>query len=217
MNFEKVRNMSPVALLLLAVGITFIVFVVTVLIIFFIWRAGNGSDPLVWDLWGMLEGISSALSFAVVVGGGAVILFQLVEAVDNRHLDVYDKVFTRWMSNEQIEARRYIYQELPVDPGAGIGSLTKEGQDNVKLILNSLDYLGFLIDQQWVNNEGIIEWVSPIVVKIWARLKPYVDYEIARRGEADYYQGAASLAARCAEYRKARYPDEEIVWLSDAL
>lgn len=210
-RMERIRNMSPAELLRLAIVITVIVAVNTIVAITIVWWIGNGNAPLDWDLWGMLEGFSSALAFAVVVGGGVVILFQLVEAIDNRHIDVFNRVFEKWMDEEHIEARRFIYQDLPNDPETGLNTMDDEGRAKVKRILNSVDYLGFLIDQGWVDDEGIIEWVSPIVVKVWAKLGPYIDYEINERGkESDYYASVRSLAQRCAEWRAINKPQDDV-------
>lgn len=210
-RMERIRNMSPGELIRLAAVITLIIAVNTIAAIAILWRIGNGTEPIVWDLWSMLEGISSALAFSVVAGGGVVILFQLVEAIDNRHIDVFNRVFEKWMDDEHIEARRFIYQDLPNDPETGLAMLDDEGRGKVKRILNSVDYLGFLIDQGWVDDEGIIEWVSPIVVKVWAKLGPYIDYEINERGkETDYYASVRSLAVRCHEWRAKNKPQDEV-------
>ncbi len=210
-RMERIRNMSPAELIRLAIVITVIVAISTIVIITIIWRIGNGTTLIVWDLWSMLEGISSALAFAAVVGGGVVILFQLVEAIDNRHIDVFNRVFEKWMDDEHIEARRFIYQDLPADPEIGLSTIDAEGRAKVKRILNSIDYLGFLIDQGWVDDEGIIEWVSPIVVKVWVKLGPYIDYEIEERGkESDYYAAVRSLAQRCTEWRAINKPQDEV-------
>lgn len=175
-------------------------------------------------LWSALEGVSSAATLATVIGGGVMALVQLSEAADDRRLalesrnmDVYNNVFERMMSDEEIEARRWIYLNLPDDPAQGLASLDPVGQRHVKRILNSFDHLGFLIQQDWVTDDAVIRWVSPIVVKTWARLGSYVDHQARHRNEPDYYEAARDLAQRCIEWRIQHVPDAEITWVEDAL
>jgi len=211
-----IRRLSAGKALAFAAILTLIVFlgwVGTVTLGWAVLRPGDAG----WDLWGMLEGLSSAAAFATVVGGGVMALIQLVEMIDSRNLSVYDDVFTRMMSDEEIDARRWIYQKLPEDPIEGVKALDEIGQRHIKRILNSLDHLGFLLQQDWVTAEAIIEWVSPMVVKLWVRLGPYVDYESKRRHEPDYYAAARFLAEQCIEWRHKNTPDAEIRWIEDAM
>jgi hypothetical protein len=165
-----------------------------------------------------MEAISTAAAVAQIVGGGLVLLVQMNESVDSRNLSAYNEIFERLMSDRNIAARRWIYINLPPDPQTGIAGLSEEGQEHVKLVLNSLDHLGFLITQDWVTSDAILQWVSPFVVKVWARIGPYVDYEAKRRGEPDYYEAVRALAERCIEWRRENVPGtEDIVWLKDAL
>lgn len=53
-----------------------------------VWRFASPTRTVEWDLWAMLESIALAGTFAAVIGGGIVILAQLVETVDSRHLAV---------------------------------------------------------------------------------------------------------------------------------
>jgi len=99
------------------------------------------------EFWPMLEALSTAGAVAQVFGGGVVALWQLRDSADSRNLGIYNDIFERLMSNENIEARRWIYTNLPEGPRMGIDSLDAEGQRNVKTVLNSLDHLGFLLEQ----------------------------------------------------------------------
>ena len=184
---------------------------------------GPTDDPA--SFWSALEGLSAAATFAIAVGGGVMALVQLSEAVDqrllaveSRNLDVYNQVFERLMSDEHIEARRWIYQHLDPNPDRGLDQLDDAGRRHVKLVLNGFDHLGFLLQQDWVKGSAIIRWVNPIVVKTWAKLGPYVTYEAERRGEPDYYEAARELAERCVAWRLANIEGEIApTWLPDAL
>jgi hypothetical protein len=184
---------------------------------------GPADEPA--SFWSAIEGLSSAATFAIAVGGGVMALVQLSEAVDqrllaieSRNLDVYNQVFERLMSDQHIEARRWIYQHLDPNPAVGLRQLDDAGRRHMKLVLNAFDHLGFLLQQDWVKDDAIIRWVNPMVVKTWAKLGPYVTYEAERRGEPDYYEAARLLAKECVEWRLANIEGEIApTWLSDAL
>jgi hypothetical protein len=203
--------------ILIAFVLAIIVFAVWYTAIRRVWLFGSPQRVVQWDLWSMLEGLSSAAAFAAVVGGGVVALLQLIESVDSRHLGVFNDVFERMMDDAEVAARRWIYLELPDEPEKGIDALTDEGRSHVKRVLNSFDHLGFLLKQDWVTDEGIVEWVSPIVVKTWEKLGPYVAYECERRGESYYYAAAQHLAERCATWWEKHRPSETINWIDNAL
>lgn len=214
---KRLKRMPAGQVLLLSTLVSLIVFALTVVGAYLLWLFGAGEQVREWDLWSLLEGLSSAAAFAVVVGGGFFALLQLVEATERRHMDVYNDVFARLMDDREIAARRWIYQRLPDDPEQGIASLSETGQRHVKLVLNSFDHLGFLLTQDWVTDDGIIGWVSPIVLKTWAKLGPYVAYEAARRGEPYYYAAAVELARRCEAWWQQNRAGQGFVWLEDAL
>jgi hypothetical protein len=176
------------------------------------------------DFWPALESLSTAATLATIIGGGVVALAQLVEANDSRereiaatNLEAYNTIFEQMMSDENIDARRWIYVRLPDDPEQGVDSLSDEGRRSVKLVLNSFDRLGFMLQEDLISSEAIIKWVSPFVVKVWAKVGPYVDYEVQRRKEPDYYEAARFLAERCQAWRTGHVPDAEITWLNNAL
>ena len=95
--------------------------------------------------------------------------------------------------------------------------MTDEGRAAVKQVLNSLDRVAFLTQAGWIPDEMIMPWMNPMVVKAWARLEAYVEYESQRRGEPDYYQHARQVAERCRAWRSKHLPDAEITWIDDAL
>ncbi len=84
-------------------------------------------------------------------------------------------------------------------------------------MLNSLDHIAFLTQTGWIPNEMIMPWINPMVVKAWAKLEPYVEYESRKRGEPDYYQHTRGLAERCREWRQHNLLNTEITWIKDAL
>jgi hypothetical protein len=112
------------------------------------------------DKWAVLEGLSAAAAFAFAVGAGIVLLMELTATVDSRNLDIYRDIYEKLMSAEEIEARKFIYQELPAsdDKRVIIHAVLNDDQARtyVKQVLNLLDYFGFLVEQEWVTADEVI-------------------------------------------------------------
>jgi hypothetical protein len=169
------------------------------------------------DFWATAGALSTILGAATVVSAGLTAIWQLKETSSSRHIAVADRLFDEMTSKENIEARRWVYQDLPDDPTQGIQGLTEEGRDKVKTVLNTLDRVAFLTQQGWIPDEMTMPWLNLMVLKAWQKLGPYVDYESQRRGEKDYYDGVRDLAERCQRWRAKHFPGEEITWIEDAL
>jgi hypothetical protein len=161
--------------------------------------------------------LSSATSTVAFLVGGFMAFRQLAEVANSRHLAVSDKLFEELNSDENIAARRWVFQNLPDDPSQGIKSLTPEGQVAVKRVLNSLDRVAFLTQAGWIPEELIMPWMHPMIAKSWEKLGPYVRYEQARRNEPYYYEKVCYLAERCHQWRIKNLDDVKIHWLEDAL
>ena len=171
-------------------------------------------------IWSMIEALSTALTAAAVLGAAFVASRELTELASSRHLTVADKLFDELNSQENIAARRWVFLSLaedPKDPGAVIGTLTPEGRDAIKRVLNSLDRVAFLTQPNWIPEEIVMAWMNPMVVKAWVKLAPYVAYERQRRNEPDYYQAAQQLAERCLAWRKHNVSGGTLTWIKDAL
>jgi hypothetical protein len=169
------------------------------------------------EFWPMAQTLTSTVTMVSILGGSILAVHQLSEAASNRHLAVADRLFEELNSPENIEARRWIFHNLPADPEEGARTLTPEGRAAMKRVLNSLDHIAFLTQTGWIPAEMIMPWINPMIVKAWAKLEPYVAYESRKRGEPDYYQHTCELAERCREWRKHNVPNTEITWIKDAL
>jgi hypothetical protein len=169
------------------------------------------------DLWALIESVSTAVAAAAVFSAAFVAYRELAESASSRHLEIVDRLLAELNSTENIEARRWIFQNLPPDPQESLAGLVPEGRAAIKRVLNSLDRVAFLTQPGWVDEAMVMPWMNPMVVKAWARLEPYVEYERRRRKEPDYYQAAAQLAQRCRRWRAENLPEAEITWVEDAL
>lgn len=123
---------------------------------------------------------------------------------------------------EEIAARRWILVNIPVrDEGEPLEDWfssvqevvfasekdehgSTEGQRNIKRVLNTYEFLGFVARNYWELDDEVLDWISPMVAKTWVRLADYVAYESQMRNEPDYYEAARELGEACIDYRKAR-------------
>lgn len=169
------------------------------------------------DFWAMTEALATAVAAATVLGGAILAYRELSEVSSSRHLAVADRLFEELNAAENVAARRWVFQNLPDDPATGVPALSAEGRDHVKRVLNSLDRVAFLTQAGWIPDEMIMPWMNPMVVKAWAKLGPYVEYESRRRDEPDYYRQVRALATRCHAWRASHLADQEIKWVEDAL
>ncbi len=203
---------SVVTVIALAV-IGFLLWIGILLALWAVLRAAG----VLTDFWPMAQTLTSTVTMVSILAGSILAVRQLSEAASNRHLAVADRLFEELNSPENIEARRWIFHNLPADPEEGSRTLTPEGRAAIKRVLNSLDHIAFLTQAGWIPDEMIMPWMNPMIVKAWAKLEPYVEYESRKRDEPDYYQYARQLAVRCREWRAHNLPNTEIVWIKDAL
>lgn len=191
---------------------------------FFLWILGI---TLVWgilkllnvtsDLMLMIEALSTALAAAAVFGAGFIAYRELSEVLNNRHLDIADRLFNELNSESNIEARRRIFQNLNKDPEEGLEKMTGEDRDAMKRVLNSLDRVAFLTQSGWIPDDLIMPWMHPMIVKSWEKLEPYVKYERQRRNEPYYYRYAGELAERCLKWRLKNLEEVNVKWVDNAL
>ena len=210
------KPVSDRSVLWIIAGVTAAGFVVWVGGLFVIWLALAALN-VETGFWPMLEALSTAVAAAAVLGGGIVAYRELDELSNARHLDVADRLFQEMNSPENVNARRWVYLNLPDDPEKGLPMLSQNGREAVKRVLNSLDRVAFLTQQRWIPEETILPWMSLMVVKSWVKLGPYVEYERERRGEPDYYQAVGELAQRCRNWRAAHISETEVNWVEHAL
>jgi hypothetical protein len=169
------------------------------------------------DFWAMTEALSTAVTAAAVLGAGFIAFRELNELDINRHIQVADRLFEELNSPENIEARRWVFQNLPADPAEGMRTLAPDGRAAMKRVLDSLDRVAFLTQAGWIPEEMIMPWMNSMIVKAWIKLAPYVDYERDRRDEPDYYEPVGELAQRCIAWREKNLPEAKTKWIKDAL
>jgi hypothetical protein len=202
-----------------------VIFIIVILVALGITTAAIAVAPDLLNLislsntqWSQLVSIITVATFAFALGAGVSILLEISEANDSRNLGIYQDIYEKLMSSAEIEARRYIYEHLPDFQGLGAAQRDAEckkftdtaddlSRRNLKQTLNLFDYFGFLVEQEWVTADAVIGWLSPVVVKVWAKIGPLVEYERRLRPEEpDYYQSAVNLAQKCTGWRNQHYP-----------
>jgi hypothetical protein len=211
-----ITNRPSMKTFLLIVLITASAFILWLSLLLLLWWSLR-SFGFPYDLWAIIESLSTALAAAAVFTAGFIAYRELSEISNSRYMEVVERLLEELNSIENIEARRWIFQHLPADPQEGIDSMPPEGRAAIKRVLNSLDRVAFLTQSGWSDEDLVMPWMNPMIVKSWVKLKPYVEHERKRRHEPDYYQSASRLAERCVAWREKNVPNAEITWVEDAL
>jgi hypothetical protein len=204
------------ATLLMFIALAAVAFVVWVGLLWVFWLILR-SAGISTDYWAMIEALSTAVAAAGLLSAGFVAYKELSEAASQRHIDIASRLFDELNSEQNIEARRWVFQNLKGDPKEGLAELSVEGRAAVKQVLNSLDHVAFLTQAGWIPDDIIMPWMHPMIAKAWARLEPYVLYERRRRSEPYYYQYVSELADRCRLWQAKHVPGWKVVWVEDAL
>ena len=131
--------------------------------------------------------------------------------------DIADRLFEELNSQENIEARRKVFQNLQADPEKGIKEMSAADREAVKMVLNSLDRVAFMTQSRWIPDDVIMPWMHPMIAKSWEKLKPYVEYERKRRNEPYYYRYVGELAERTRKWREKNLAETDINWVDHAL
>jgi hypothetical protein len=189
---------------------------------------GELAQPVDWSL---LEGLTGLATLCLVIGG---LVFAFIEyrrsaIQDSRQsaqssFAIYREMYDRLADPEDAAARRWILQNLPTleemdgDEEAWLAR-TQEllnqrppdwmdprppGKAHLKRILNTFDFIGFVGIHYWTIENELVEWMNPVIAKVWERIYFYVEDEARRRNEPDYYQAARDLGDRCLQWRVAR-------------
>ena len=208
---------SKYSIIIIFIAITITAFLAGLLLIFFLWGFLRGIGVNT-SYWAMVEALATASAASAVLGTVFVAYKELSEIYSSRYIDVANKLFDELNSSENIEARRWVFQNLPDDPAKGIKSMPPEGRNAVKRVLNSLDHVAFLTQAGWIPDDLVMPWMYPMISKSWIKLKPYVEYERKRRNEPYYYINASNVAEHCVAWGKTNLPDSDhVIWVPDAL
>jgi hypothetical protein len=221
-SLKWIKRLPALVVLILVGVVSCLTFVVCGTLVTGLWfglSRASGAMTLNWELPGLMEGIFALAAFALGVGAGLLALVELIEISESRNLEVYKDIFDKMMAPEEVNRRRRIYQ-LPEDMKERVDKAVNDPATNedIKRVLNVLDYLGFLIMQDGVARNEVLRWVSPMVVKLWEKLGPLVERERGRRPkEPDYYEAAMFLAEKCQKWRERKYGTDETDYLEEPL
>jgi hypothetical protein len=208
------ENLSTLLLIFALTALGTLGWLVGLFIFWLLLRVFGGAP----DFFSLTESFSTAVTAAAVLSAGFIAYRELNEGSYSRYIEVADRLFEELNSEENINARRWIYQHLPDDPQTGLKTIGEEGRTIIKKVLNSLDRVAFLTQKNWIPEKMIMPWMSPMVIKTWIKLEPYVNYESKRRSEPEYYRLARDLAGRCQTWQKKNNPESlSVHWLDDAL
>jgi hypothetical protein len=167
-----------------------------------------------------LEGFTGLIMLSLIIGGSVFAWWEYSRQENQMSFQIYEAIHGLLTDPSQEAARRWIYQEIqPLKEGqdqeAWIKEVTQKlhdpstldergipiGQSNLKRVLNSFDYFGF-ITENYMNVEGpFLEWMSAPIAKTWTCIEPFMEYERKQRDEDDYYKSAFFIGKLCVEHR----------------
>jgi hypothetical protein len=187
------------------------------------------------ESWLLLDGVMSMVTLAVLMGGGLFALTEYIEAEEERRqanaqqqFGLYDSLVARLMNPEEIAIRRWVILNVPIyQQGQDFDDWTRRvreiiftkqpgdqdqatGHKHVKSVLNTFDYLGFVAINYWDLDGPLMDWMNPMITKVWDRLGPYIEEESRRRSEPDYYKWARVFGQRCCEWRTGKSLPEPV-------
>jgi hypothetical protein len=197
------------------------VFIVVTLAVFLLWVFGIYLFLRIFDspafsdnVFVAIEALSTALAVATVFGAGYFAIQELSESSKTRYMEIADKLFNELNSEENIEARKIVYQLGAFNPDV---SLSLHQREAIKKVLNSLDRVAFLTQKGWIPDEIIMPWLHPMIAKSWDKLEPYVIYQRNLRGESYYYEHASELANRCFAWRQKNQINNQVNYINDEI
>jgi heme/copper-type cytochrome/quinol oxidase subunit 2 len=217
------RRMNIITMVLVSAVVSLVVFI-ALLVLFSVFIRSSGGTMSVSG-WDMLEGFASVFTVALLLGGGLFALTEYIESEETRKeqaaltaFNLYQNIFDKMTNPEEIEARRWILQNIPQRRAdepmeAWVAQVQEvvfapnqagipEGQMHVKQVLNTYDFLGFVARNYWDMDEAVLNWMSPMVAKVWDRLGAYIAYQAEERNEPDYYEDARYLGDYCINWRE---------------
>jgi hypothetical protein len=158
---------------------------------------------------GQLEALATAFSAAAILLGFYLNYLGIQHASRLENLDLISRMFDKFNSPEQVEARTWVFQKLD----GSKSRLNDKEKGHIKAVLKTLDEIALYFEISGTQDEAVMRYINPMVVKSWARLAPYVLEQREMRQEADYYIDAERLALRCIAWRIERYGSAKIEWI----
>jgi hypothetical protein len=181
--------------------------------------------------WSHISGFNSLVTMSLVFAG---LVFGLADRIQKERTEREEKaklkyqyfsdISDRLTDPQQEEARRWIIdtfkqvylgnpspEEMAAIVRKKLASKPKNwtesrtpGQIYLKLVMNNLDYIGFIRDNYVEIDASMMEWMSSPIAKVWLLVGDYIEAECELRGEKDFYHSARRLGKACVAWRKER-------------
>jgi len=124
----------------------------------------------VWD-------VITALCTAIIAAGVFLAFWQLKEARNATRIEALNTLLEMWGNVEQREARRFVFRDFKFN---GLNNLTDEERKRIETVLASCNRISYLTLNRLVPEEDVLRLVGRPMIRVWDRLKPFID---ARREE----------------------------------
>ena len=202
---------------------------------------GNSYKKVDWSLLeGITSLMTFSMVFGGLLFAGAEYIRKSIQAereAEARDAEIhmttfvfFQEVFETVNNPDQVAARRWIIENLRTpmetdnldvllkemrralyDKPDGWSGIRPPGIEYLKQVLNAFDFIGFVFLDYWFMETKLVEWMSPLVAKVWERIYYYVEDEASRRNEPDYYRHAREFGDYCVKWRRSQYPTPNII------
>ncbi len=149
----------------------------------------------------MVTAIATALYSAMFFVALIVARRQLKELEKSGKLQATLTIFRELKTREFIEDRRYIYDNLPENTESIEAVQLKSYFLSVESALTAFDRVGYLMREEHIDAEAILEnyWAS--VWRCWKKTKNLVIWAREQRGQKDYFRNFEYLFNLSEDYR----------------
>lgn len=152
-----------------------------------------------------MSSIATVATAAIATIAAVFALVQVREMTRTRHLEAMLRVFEMLGAEDARKQRRFIYTQLKSSPER----LTPEEQWVVEQVTVTFDRLGRLVEMGLVPREELFQGHCEVVIRVWARLKPYIYHHRSRVG-GRHGHNFEELAKSAQEYFSAHFPGQEL-------
>jgi hypothetical protein len=147
--------------------------------------------------------VATAFSSLVLLVTAVFGLWQLQQLVEQRRHEMIMTLWSRLANKKQRDARRFVYGAFSLS----LEQLAPRELESVEMVLNSMDYLGYLVESNAIKEKVVLELYLEVIHNCWTKLKPLVLTERQRRKMDRYNSHFERLAERCAQKATEYYPD----------
>ena len=162
-----------------------------------------------WQIWASIATVFAAL---VTAAGMVVIIFtlvatrsQLAEMSKSRSMTAFFEAFSL-LENEGIFALRKLAYELTDAPE----NLSQNDLEKLGKLAVHMQLVAFLVRKKLIHLDDYLELYWNRTTRLWKQLKPFIDFERARRADPTWIDHFEWLAGEATKYHARYYENVDL-------